>query len=232
MPSRKPLTHVTDPARIAAMRKQDKGFYAPLMPPREAVEGYLRLHNETRPAWDECPEVGVLRAPFSDSVTSYPLPIPEGTWSAMQDPLRVVRKLAHLLWVEGRTDHALLRSVDRSLLADMVGVYFRYEAFGPPRGKEVQSFNLLASGHHYRFQDTGDAREARMILAVQVDGLVHSTNQYRDAPREVRYRTFDPSRDDQVDRIGGAVPRLLLDIALGLIRHMRPAYANNPEDNL
>ena len=158
-------------------------------------------------------------------------PIGEGTWAAMEDPVRVVRKIADLLWKQDRTDHALVRGIDRSMLADMVGVYFRYEGWAPPRGKEMQAAKTMMAGHRYRLSDTADRREMRMMLAVQIDGVVHSTTQYRDAPREIKHRTWDPNDPaDAHNRIGGNLPRPLLEVAYGLIKNMRPAYADIPED--
>lgn len=231
MPKRKPVTHVTDPVRAKVMHETGTGFYAPFPPSREGVVAYLRLYNETRPGWDQPPELGVLRAPYADTVTGYPLPIPEGTWAAFNDPMRVIRKLADLLWEQGRTDHALLRNIDRPMLADMVGVYFMHEGWAPPRGKELQAVQTMQAGMRYRISETADRRETRAVLAVQVDGVVHSTTLYRDSPRDVHHMSWDPNDPAQTnDGIGGTMVRPLLEVAYGLIKTLRPEYANQPDE--
>lgn len=229
---KKPRTHVQDPGRIETMFANQDGFFAPVPPPKDAIVSYLRLYNETRADWDEPPELGVLRAPYGHTVTGYALPIPEGTWAAFEDPMKVIRKVAALLWEEGRTDHALVRHIDRAMLADMVGVYFMHEGWAPPKGKELAAANLMRQGMRYRLSETTDRRETRSVMAVQIDGVVHATTQYRDDPRDIHFLSYDPSRDEEHNRIGGTMPRPLLEVAYGLVKTLRPAYANNPEDNL
>lgn len=231
MAKRKPVTHVTDPGRIKELSDTGGGFYAPVPPSREGVMAYLRLYNETRPGWDEPPELGVLRAPYSDTVTGYALPIPEGTWAAFNDPMRVIRKIADLLWEQGRTDHALVRAIDPSMLADMVGVYFMHEGWAPPRGKELQAVQTMQQGFRYRLSETSDRRETRAVTALQVDGVVHSTTQYRDAPHEVHHMSWDPNDPADTNCIGGNMARPLLEVAYGLIKTLRPAYANTPDED-
>lgn len=232
MPRKPPASHVTDPARIKEMFANNDGFYAPYPPSREAFKGYMRLYNETREGWDLPSELGVLSCPYQGSVSSYALPIPEGTWGAMENPLKVLRRMATLLWEEQRTDHALVRNIDRAELTDMVGVYFMHEAWAPPKGKELQALRLHQHGKGYRFSETADKRETRALMAVQIDGVVHTTTQYRDDPRDIRFMTYDPnSPEDRAAnrRIAGATPRILLEIAYGLVK-LRPSYANDPND--
>lgn len=229
---KKPRSHIQDPDRITLMHANGDGFFAPIPPHREAVVAYLRLYNETRAGWDLPPELGVLRNPYGDTVSGYALPIPDGTWAAFEDPMRVVRKVASLLWEQGRTDHPLVRGIDRSLLADMVGVYFMHEGWAPPKGKEREAVNLMRNGMGYRLADTADRRETRSVIAVQVDGVLHLATQHRDAPRDTHVKSYDPTRDEEGCRIGGTMPRPLLEVAYGLIQHMRPTYANDPQDNL
>lgn len=229
---KKPLSHITDPARIKATHERGDGFWSVVPPPRDAVVSCLRLYNESRIEWDEAPELGVLRAPFGHTVTSYALPIPDGTWTAMQRPRRVVEKIARLLWEEGRTDHALVRNIDRTMLADMIGVYLRYEGWAPPRGGERAAANALRAGLRYDLQGTHDKREVRQVFAIQIDGVVHVTTQYRDSPREVHHRSYDPGRETPGGHIGGDIVRPLLEVGYGLIRTLRPAYVNTPEGNV
>jgi hypothetical protein len=236
MPRKLPSTHVTDPDRIKEMRANDEGFFAPYPPTREALRSYLRLYNETREGWDLPAELGVLCCPYRDTVTAYTLPIPEGTWAAMEDPMKVLRRMAALLWEQQRTDHPLVARIDRTRLADMVGVYFTHEGWAPPRGKEREALHLHQTGKGYRLSETDDRRETRAIMAVQIDGVVHTTTQYRDDPKDIRVVSYDPlaSQDKAVaarQRIAGPMPRILLEIAYGLVK-LRPAYANSPEDNL
>lgn len=231
MPRKLPSTHVTDPDRIKEMQAADEGFYAPYPPTREALRGYLRLYNETREGWDLPAELGVLCCPYRDTVTAYALPIPEGTWGAMEDPVKVLRRMASLLWIDPRPQHALVRGIDRSRLADMIGVYFMLEGWAPPKGREKAAMALHLGGQGYRFSEVEDRRETRTMMAVQIDGLIHTTTQYRDDPHNVRVMTYDPtSAEDEVAnrRIIGKLPRILLEIAYGLTK-LRPAYANLPE---
>lgn len=234
MPRKLPSSHVTDPERIKEMTANGDGFYAPYPPARGAMTAYLRLYNETREGWDLPAELGVLCCPYRDSVTAYTLPIPVGTWAAMGDPMKVLRRMALLLWEQQRTDHPLVARIDRTRLADMVGVYFMHEGYAPPKGKELEALRLHQAGQAYRLSETDDRRETRAIMAVQIDGVIHTTTQYRDDPKDVRVMSYDPTspQDRAANRhIAGPMPRILLEIAYGLTK-LRPAYANDPGDDL
>lgn len=214
--------------------QEGEGFFAPMPPNLDAVRSYLEVYLLQRQEWEEAPELGVLNAPFDDSVTGYAFPIPEGTWDAMHEPGKVLRLLARLLWKDARTDHALLRPVDRTQLADMVGVYFRHEGWAPPRGQELRALKSHSQGIPYRFEDAKDRRECRAITAVMVDGSVVRATQFRDEKGDIRSGSYhllkdsdDPTKPGPASWVGGDHLIDLLKISYGLIAYMRPAHANN-----
>lgn len=213
--------------------EEGSGFFAPEPPNMDAVRSYLELYLLQRQEWEEAPELGVLTTPIDNSVTGYAFPIPEGTWDAMNEPGKVLRLLARLLWKEARTDHALLRPIDRTQLADMVGVYFRHEGWAPPKGQEMRALHSHAEGLPFRFEDAKDRRECRAITGVMVDGSVVRATQFRDEKGDIRSGTYhllkdsdDPAKPGPSKWIGGDHLVDLLKISYGLIAYMRPAHAN------
>lgn len=222
--------------------KEGEGFFAPMPPNMDAVRSYLELYLLQREVWEEAPELGVLCTPVDDSVTGYAFPIPEGTWDAMNQPGKVLRLLARLLWKDARTDHALLRPIDRTQLADMVGVYFRHEGWAPPRGQELRALRSHAEGLPFRFEDAEDRRECRAITAVMVDGSVVRATQFRDEKGDIRSGVYhllndsdDPLKPGPSKWVGGDHLVDLLKISYGLVAYMRPPHANQiagPEGGL
>lgn len=215
---------------------EGEGFFAPEPPDIDAVRSYLELYLFERQEWNEPPELGVITTPYGGSAGSYAFPIPEGTWDAMSNPSRVLKLLSRLLWKEARTDHALLRPVDRSELADMVGVYFRHEGWAPPRGQEMAALRNHAQGLTHRFEDHKDRRECRAITAVMIDGSVVRATQFRDEGGRSRSGVYHLLKDSPRDQdpfnpgpqkwIGGDSLVELLKISYGLIAYMRPPGAN------
>lgn len=218
--------------------EEGSGFFAPEPPSLDAVRAYMSLYVAERQEWNEPPELGVLRAPYEGSVTGYALPIAEATWDAMKDPGKVLKTLVRVLWEEARTDHALLRGVDRSMLADMVGVYFRHEGWAPPKGKEKVALSTHRMGLNYRFEQADDRRECRAITAVLIDGAVVRATEFRDEPGHLRSGSYHllkqgkTPEESPANWIGGQHLTAMLKISYGLVAYMRPAYANKrvPED--
>lgn len=236
-PDRRPIPqrHYDIPPEEQHRRVEEgTGFFAPEPPDPAWVRAYMSLYVAERTEWNEPPELGVLRTPYEGSVTGYALPIKEATWDANQDPGKVLDTLVRVLWTEARTDHALLREVDRSYLADMVGVYFRTEGWAPPKGKEAVALAAMRSGMPYRFEHTDDRRECRMITGVMIDGSVVRATEYRDEPGRLHsgvHHLLDPNKAIGVlgpgsNTIGGRHLTALLKISYGLVAYMRPAYAN------
>jgi hypothetical protein len=216
------------------MAAQGEGFYAPEPPQPHAVLSMMSLYCREREEWDEAPELGVLLSAYGNHVSSYPLPIPEPTWDAYDRPARVITRLRDVLWKQGRTDHALLRDIDRPTLTDMVGVYFRYEAWGPPKGKEQQAIATVRSGIPLDLAKQEGRRELRNIVAVTVDGSLYLLSQVRDDPE--RFRTMHLDFDGKmsgnlpyVHEMTGNLPVLMRELCFGLIKHMRPGHANLPK---
>lgn len=230
MPRNTGRTPPPDPFLQRAMAKDGSGFFMPVQPSNEAVLSYLRLHCQEREQWDERAEVGVLRSPYEEQVTGYALPIAAGSWDTYDNPLKLVRKLVDVLWRQGRTDHALLRAADRSLLADMVGVYLRHEGWSPPKGHERQALAIGAGRPGYRFSDLTDRRESRSVLAVMGDSTRLKVTHFRDEGEKFRSAAYNPLAlpNHRTTPILGDMPPLLLELAYGLIKHMRPPYANDP----
>jgi len=240
-PARRPVPQVYRDIPVAEQHRrvnEGTGFFAPEVPPLDATRSYMRLYLEERQTWDECPELGVVRSPYEGSVTGYALPIKTSTWDAMEDPGKVLKTLVRVLWEEARTDHALLRDVDRSMLGDMVGVYFRHEGWAPPKGQEKQALATHRAGMPYRFENAKDRRECRAITAVMVDGSVVRATEFRDEPGHLRSGIYHLLKEGKapeespVNWIGGQHLTALLKISYGLVAYMRPAWANTrvPED--
>lgn len=230
-----PRVHYDVPAEEQHRRVEEgTGFFAPHPPSADAIEGYMKLYVAERTEWGEPAELGVLRTPYEGSVTGYKLPIPEGTWAAMCNPTKVLTTLVRVLWEDPRPDHALLRHVDRTMLADMVGVYLRTEGWAPPKGKELTALAAHREGMAYRFEQAADRRECRVITAVMLDGGVTRATQFRDEPEHLRSGTHhlldgrraNPSLGSPASWVGGEHLVSLLKISYGLVAYMRPAYAN------
>lgn len=236
-PDRRPVAqvHYDVPAEEQHRRVEEgTGFFAPEPPDADAVRSYMSLYVAERAEWGEPPELGVLRTPYADSVTGYALPISEGTWAAIEDPGKVLNTLVRVLWTEARTDHALLRNVDRTMLADMVGVYFRTEGWAPPKGQELTALRLSRTGLNYRFENAEDRRECRVITAVMIDGSVVRATEFRDEPGELRSGVHHLLREEHMNPalgspsnwIGGQHLTAMLKISYGLVAYMRPPHAN------
>lgn len=221
--------HPTPELRAQHARSGD-GFYMPTVSSREAVLAYMRLYLAQRTEWDEPPELGVFRSEYDDHVSGYAFPYPEGIWDAWENPVRLIKRLVDITWEQGRSEHALLRCVDRSMLADMTGVYLRTEGWAPPKGAERSALGLHAHGHGYRFSDLKDRRETRSMEYVQGDGTIFRVTHYRDAPDTFLSKAWHPD-DGGKDWLGGTVRTQLLKLTFGLIRYVRPAYANDPDRN-
>lgn len=235
MPRKRGYTPPADPAIRQAMALDGSGFYAPMPPSDESVLAYLRLYCQEREEWDEPPELGVLRSPYDGQVTGYPLPILEASWDSYVKPGALLRKLVDVLWHQGRTDHALVRHIDRTMLPDMVGMYFRHESWSPPKGSPYN--HRRADGAvprlGYDLQQTKDKRESRGVLAVMVDGTRLRVSHFRDTPQKFNSAAYQPlaTPTHKTTPIFGDTPPLLQELAYGLIKNMRPEYANEaPED--
>jgi hypothetical protein len=212
---------------------EGQAFFAPEIPDPDALRSYMELYLAERTEWDEYPELGVVRTPYPDTVTGYALPIPAGTWDALNTPSRVLTILERKLWQEAKTEHMLLNQVDRTLLTDMVGVYFRHEGWAPARGTERTARSLLRMGVRPDFKSSADRRECRVITAVMIDGLVLRATQYKDDGHVINSGQYHLIKDAErgksphpADELGGEYLTHLLKIAYGLVAYMRPPRAN------
>lgn len=238
MPRRKSTRYVPPPEHEVERQRREvaegRGFYAPLPPHPDHVRAYLSLYLMERQGWDEVPELGALRAGYTDQVDGYPLPIHRGTWDALERPARVLDKLVDLLWVQERTDHALLRGIDPVELTDMCGVYFRFEAYAPPKGTERQTLATMLRHGSFPLDKLTDRRECRLVLAVLVDGSVVRCVQYRDDPANVETSYYHLLRDKETrpqEFIGGDLLVPLLKTTYGLVKHLRPAHVNDDPEH-
>lgn len=219
----------TTPEERRAQVRAGRGFYMTRPASRKAVLAYMRLYLAQRTEWDEPPELGVLRSEYDQHVTGYAFPYPEGIWDAWDHPGKLIRKLADLTWHQGRTDHALLRPIDRSLLGDMTGVYLRTEGWAPPKGTERTALGLHAHGHHYRFSDVEGRREVRTVEYAQGDGTMFRVCHYRDDPDTFSSQAWHPDDPGHGTYMGGSLRGELLKMTFGFINHLRPAYVNDPD---
>ena len=220
------------------MVEAGEGFFGPEVPPYEDIASALQLHCQAREKWDEAPELGVLLSAYGGHLSTYMLPIPEQSWKSYDTPVRLLTRLKTLLWDQGRTDHALVRNIDRPVLTDMVGMYMRYEAFAPPLEKDRQVSAEFMRGESSGYCPTRDPgrREVRCITGVTVDGTMHMVSQYRDTPD--RFSTLYVTAEGKhrgnhpvIVEATADLATLLHQIGLGLVRHLRPAHANTPRED-
>lgn len=223
------LTNRSTPDERRAKARAGEGFYMPSTASRDAVLAYMRLHLAQRTEWDEAPELGVFRAEFDEHVTGYAFPYPESLWNVWDHPGRLINRLSVLTWEQGRTEHALLRPIDRSMLGDMTGVYLRTEAWAPPKGAERTALTLHTQGHGYRFSEVQGRREVRSVEYVQGDGTVFSVSQYRDEPDTFVSQAWHPGDSSETSYMGGKLATGMLRLAFGLIKYMRTGPITNPE---
>lgn len=217
----------------ASMLANDEGFHAPEVPHHSLVLTSMKLACQQRTEWNEPPELGVLLSSFESHLGFYPLPIPKPSWGAYPNPAALLARLVKVLWEQERTDHALLRGVDRSMLVDMVGTYMLYEAWAPALSKEKAALQAVRQGLQPDLQRQADRREVRCVMGATVDGTFLVTSHYRDAPEKFSSLALDRHGNSvgnhlPVHEMKGNIPRMLLELAYGLVRHMRPAYANTP----